>query len=71
MAAIFRSLWGSRMCKVGAARRQTIPSLGSHRRIVEACNVRRQLRLSSSAISWYSNAALISELLWRQLDQQL
>ena len=26
----------------GAARRQTIPSLGSHRRIVEACNVRRQ-----------------------------
>ena len=26
-------------------------SLGSHRRIVEACNVRRQLRLSSSAIS--------------------
>ena len=27
------------------------PSLGSQRRIVEACNVRRQLRLSSSAIS--------------------
>lgn len=50
-AAILGSLWGSRMCRVGAVRRQTIPSRGSQRRLVDACNVRRLFRFNSSAIS--------------------
>ena len=49
IAANFASLSGSLMYSVGAARRQTIPSFGNQRLMVELCTLMLHSFLSSNA----------------------